>query len=96
MSYWKTRIGAVVTILLSAFFIHYDWHLLNSEGKYYPKLAVFGPVGVIGGMYLLLFPSKAGKPQTTKDKVLAIVVLLIGVAFGVVNLFLLDPGFFGR
>jgi hypothetical protein len=60
------------------------------------KLAAFGPVGVVGGLFILLFPGKAGKPETTKDKILVLLVFVIGLAAGLCNWYLMDPGFFGR
>jgi hypothetical protein len=96
MRYLKARIFAVVLILVSLGLIYYNWHQLWEEGRYSMKLAQFGPVGVIGGLYLLLFPSLGGKPTTTKEKVLGIVVLVIGMLVGLINWYLMDPGFFGR
>jgi hypothetical protein len=60
------------------------------------KLATFGPVVGIGGFYLLLFPSRAGKPNTTAEKIAVLIVLGIGLAAGLINWYLMDPGFFGR
>jgi len=51
---------------------------------------------IIGGLYLLLVPSGAGKPTTTKEKVVGMIVFAIGLAAGLVNWYLMDPGFFGR
>jgi hypothetical protein len=68
---------------------------LTAEGVYSMKLAAFGPVGVVGGLFLLLFPGKFGKPQTTKDKIIALVVLGVGLVVGVYNWYLMDPGYFG-
>jgi hypothetical protein len=60
------------------------------------KLAAFGPVVGIGGIYLLMFPSQAGKPTTTKQKITVLLVLVIGMLAGLVNWYLMDPAFFGR
>jgi hypothetical protein len=43
-----------------------------------------------------MFPSKFGKPTTTVDKLITLVVFVIGLAAGLVNWYLMDPGFFGR
>jgi hypothetical protein len=37
----------------------------------------------------------AGKPNTTKEKVIVFAVFAIGLLAGLVNWFLMDPGFFG-
>ena len=36
-----------------------------------------------------------GKPNTTKEKIIVLVVFVIGILAGLVNWFLMDPGFFG-
>jgi len=95
MSYIKQRIIAILLILFSAAMIWYGWYRLREEGVYSLKMATFAPVGVIGGMFLLFFPSFGGKPTTTKQKVIVFVVFAIGLVAGLVNWCLMDPGFFG-
>ena len=92
----KTRIFALILILVCIGLVYYNWRQLLSEGRYSMKLAAFGPVGIIGGVYLLLFPSMGGKPTTAKEKIIALTVFLIGLVAGLVNWYLMDPGFFGR
>jgi hypothetical protein len=96
MRYIKARIFALVLILVCGGLIYYNWHQLLQDGSYSIKLATFGPVGIIGGLFLLLFPSMGGKPTTTKEKLLALMVLGIGMGAGLINWYLMDPGFFGR
>ena len=96
MRHVKARLLAVVIILVFAGLIYYNWHQLNNEGRYSLKLAAFGPVGVVGGLFLLLFPAKGGRPETTRDKISALLVFGIGLAAGLLNWYLMDPGFFGR
>ena len=96
MKYLKARLLAVVIIVICAGLMYYNWQQLTSEGEYSLKLAAFGPVGVVGGLFLLLFPGKGGRPETTKDKVIALVVFGVGLAAGLLNWYLMDPGFFGR
>ena len=95
MAYLKVRLFALVLILLFAGMVYYNWHQLQSDGKYSMKMAAFGPVGIVGGLFLLLVPSKVGKPQTLADKLLVIGVFVVGLAAGLVNWYLMDPGFFG-
>jgi hypothetical protein len=76
--------------------IYYNWQQLTGEGSYSVKLAAFGPVGVMGGLFLLLFPGKGGRPETAKDKVIALLVFVFGLMAGLYNWYLMDPGFFGR
>ncbi len=92
----KMRIFAVVLMLVGAFLVYYNWSQLWREGTYSMKLASFGPVVIVGGFFLLLVPSLAGKPTTAKEKVIVLLVLVVGLAAGLVNWFLMDPGFFGR
>jgi hypothetical protein len=75
--------------------IYYGWYQLRTEGAYYIKMATFAPVGVVGGIFMLLFPGMGGKPNTTKQKVIVLVVFVIGLLAGLVNWYLMDPGFFG-
>jgi len=96
MEHLKTRLFAVAIIVVCVGLIYYNWQQLHSEGRYSMKLAAFGPVGVVGGLFLLLFPGKGGKPETTKDKLVAMLIFGFGLAAGLYNWFLMDPGFFGR
>jgi len=91
----KTRVFALVLILVSIGLIYYNWRQLLNEGSYSLKLAAFGPVGVVGGLFLLLFPSMGGRPTNAKEKIIALLVLAIGMVAGLINWYLMDPGFFG-
>ena len=95
MSYLKQRLIALLLILFSAAMVYYGWYRLREEGVYNLKMAAFAPLGVIGGIFLLIFPSLGGKPTTTKQKVVVFVVFAVGLVAGLVNWFLMDPGFFG-
>jgi NhaP-type Na+/H+ or K+/H+ antiporter len=95
MHHVKARLLAVVIILIFTGLSYYNWHQLSTEGRYSLKLAAFGPVGIIGGIFLLLFPEKGGKPETTKDKIIALLVFAVGLVAGLFNWYLMDPGFFG-
>jgi hypothetical protein len=92
----KVRLLAIVLILVFAGFTYLAWHELLTTGRYSLKMAAFAPVGIVGGLFLLAFPTKAGKPQTTGDKVIVLVVFAIGILVGFVNWYLMDPGFFRR
>ncbi len=92
----KARLLAVGLILVSVGLIYYNWHQLQQEGRYSMKLAAFGPLLTIGGLFLLLFPSMGGKPRNAKEKIVALLVFGVGLAAGLVNWYLMDPGFFGH
>lgn len=96
MRHFKARLFAVALILVSIGLIYYNWHQLLQEHEYSLKLAAFAPLCAIGGLYLLIFPSAGGKPTTAKEKIIALIVFAIGLAAGLVNWYLMDPGFFGR
>ena len=96
MPSFKARIFAVLLILVSIGLIYYNWRQLLQEQKYSMKLAAFAPVCVVGGLYLLIFPSKAGKPTTAKEKIIVLIIFGIGLVAGLANWYLMDPAFFGR
>ncbi|MEK6336822.1 MAG: hypothetical protein AABM67_17995 [Acidobacteriota bacterium] len=96
MQHLKARILGLVLIVISVALIYVNWRQLLQEGRYSMKLAAFGPVVGIGGLFLLIVPTMAGKPTTTKEKIIALAVIIIGLAAGLVNWYLMDPAFFGR
>ncbi|HEY0170996.1 MAG TPA: hypothetical protein VGB98_08230 [Pyrinomonadaceae bacterium] len=96
MSHWKARLLGAALVLLFAGMTYYNWGQLQSEGHYSMKMATFGPLGVVGGIFMLLFPSKGGRPETTGDKLIVLLVFAFGAAAGLLNWYLMDPGFFGR
>lgn len=68
MAILKMRFFALVLILVSAGLIYYNWHQLLQEHPYSMKLAAFAPLCMIGGLYLLIFPSKGGKAHNCEGK----------------------------
>jgi len=92
----KARLLAIILIAVFAGFTYYGWHQLRTEGRYSLKLAAFAPVGIVGGLFLLIFPARAGKPVTTGDKITVVIVFAIGLVAGLCNWYLMDPGFFHR
>lgn len=96
MRHVKARLLAVLLILLSIGLTYYNWRQLLQDHQYSVKIATFGPVIGIGGLFLMIFPAMAGKPTTAKEKIIVVGVLLIGMAAGLVNWYLMDPGFFGK
>ena len=96
MRHLKARLFAILLILLSLGLVYYNWRQLWQDGSYSMKLASFGPVVGIGGIFLLLFPARAGKPTTTLEKITVLLLFVFGMLVGLVNWYLMDPGFFGR
>ena len=93
--YLKQRLFAIALIVGFVGLTYYNWHQLWNEGEYSLKLAAFGPLGVVGGFFMLLFPTMLGKPNTTQERVIVFIVFIVGIVAGLINWFLMDPGFFG-
>ena len=96
MSFIKARLLGFVLIVVSVGLVYLGWYQLINEGRYSMKVAAFGPVVGVGGIFLMIFPSMAGKPTTAKEKIIVLAVLVIGLLAGLINWCLMDPGFFGR
>ncbi len=96
MAHLKIRGFALLLMLVSGGLTYYNWYQLQNEGSYSLKLATFGPVGVIGGLFMLFFPAYIGKPTTTREKVVTMTVFGLGLTAGLVNLYLMNPQMFGR
>lgn len=96
MNYVKPRLLYLGLIVVSIGLIYYNWHQLLLTHKYSMKIAAFAPLCGVGGLVLMAFPAMAGKPTTTKEKTIGVIVFAIGLVAGLINWYLIDPGFFGR
>jgi hypothetical protein len=96
MKHFKTRILAVILTVGSAVLVYYNWQQLLQHREYSTKLAAFAPVVGIGGLFLLFFPAIVGKPETGREKLIVMLVFVIGLAAGLYNWYLMDPVFFGK
>ena len=67
----KFRLFALAIVAISAGATYYNWMQLNTKGQYSMKMAVFAPIGVVGGIFLLLSPTSGGVPNSTASKVIA-------------------------
>lgn len=94
MRHLKARLLGLAIIGVFVALLYIQWRELKEEGRYSVKIAGLAPLGVLGGLFVLLFPSKAGKPETAADKLLVLMVFILGMAAGALNLYLMDPGFF--
>jgi len=92
----KSRILGLALLVLGIGLVYINWHQLLKDGSYSLKMAAFGPLVGVGGLFLVFFPSMGGKPNTAKEKIILLIVFVIGLAAGLVNWYLMDPGFFGR
>ena len=93
--YIKQRLFAVLLILISIALIYYGWYQLRTEGVYSLRMAAFSPLIGVGGIFLIFFPSMFGKPETTKEKLIVMAVFVVGIIAGLINWYLMDPGYFG-
>ena len=93
--YIKQRLFAVVLIVLSIALVYYGWYRLWNEGVYSLRMATFSPLIGVGGIFLLFFPSMFGRPDTTKEKIIVFTVFIVGLIAGLINWYLMDPGYFG-
>lgn len=93
--YIKQRLFAIALIAGFTALTYYNWHQLWQTSEYSLKLAAFGPLGIVGGVFLLIFPTMIGKPDTAREKIIIFAVFGLGIIAGLINWFLMDPGFFG-
>lgn len=96
MIHFKTRFLALILIIISVVLVYYNWQELLQQRQYSMKLATFAPLVGVGGVFLLVFPAMVGKPETFREKIIVMTVLIVGLLAGLYNLYLMDPGFFGR
>ncbi len=92
----KTRLFGIVIFAVFSVLVYYNWTQAAAGGQYSPKLAAFGPLGLIGGLFIILFPSKVGKPETLMGKIVIFSLFIVSMALGLLNWYWIDPGFFGR
>lgn len=93
--YIKQRLFGLILIIAFVGLTYYNWHQLWEQGEYSLKMAAFGPLGVVGGVFLVLFPTMGGKPNSTRERIAVLAVFVVGIIAGLVNWYLMDPGYFG-
>ncbi|MFT3895715.1 MAG: hypothetical protein QM730_29185 [Anaerolineales bacterium] len=94
MGYWKVRLFALVLIAVGVGLVYMNWQDALTKGTYDLRLAAFGPLIMVGGIFLFFFPTKIGRPETTMDKIIVMLVFGIGLAAGFYNWYLMDPHYF--
>ena len=92
----KIRLFAVALIVVGSGLVYVNWQDLLHAQKYSTKIAAFAPLCAVAGLFLLGFPEFAGKPNTTKEKIVGALVFVVGLIAGLVNWYLMDPRFLGR
>lgn len=94
MGLWVVRLFGLAASVGSAALIYYNWQQLLADNTYSFRIAGLAPLGIVMGLYITLFPTKIGRPETLLDKFMAIFVMVIGAAAGFYNWYLMDPGKF--
>jgi hypothetical protein len=95
MNYLKGRLFAIALIVVGSGLVYVNWQDLLHAHKYSTKIAAFAPLCAVAGLFLLAFPQFSGKPNTTNEKLVGAIVFVVGLLAGLVNWYLMDPGFFG-
>lgn len=90
----KQRIYALILTLVSAGVLYSTWYDAQHSGSYYLKAAAFAPVGIIDGIFLMIFPQFGGKPETGRAKVIVLSIFAVGLLAGLYNWYLIDPSNF--
>ncbi len=96
MNHLKIRLFAVALVVIGAGLVYVNWRELLHAHKYSTKIAAFAPLCVVAGLFLIAFPGFSGKPNTTQEKLVGALVLVIGLLAGLLNWYWMDPRFFGR
>ncbi len=90
----KQRIAAIFITLTSIGILLETRFEAQHGGRYFLKAAAFTPLGIVGGIFLIFFPQFFGKPETTREKLVALAIFVVGLAFGLVNWYSIDPQVF--
>ena len=94
MGLWIIRLFGLGAGLFAAGLIYYNWQQLLRDGTYSFRIAGIAPIFVLLGLYIMIFPTKIGRPETALDKFMAILLVVIGAAAGAYNWYMMDPGSF--
>jgi hypothetical protein len=94
---WRTSLLGLAMIAMGAGGWWYNWHLAANTGEFYIKLCVLGPLGILGGILMMLRPDWAGPIRSDSTRAhktaLAAVLGLMVVASGI-DFYLLKSGRF--
>lgn len=85
----KERLTFAAAIMGGIAMTAYNWYKLTSEHSYYEMMALGGPVCVLLGLAGLFLP----RSKNRQDSVIYWVIVVIGLALGGVNAYLMDHYF---
>ena len=84
-----SRPGAILFLLFFIALGFYNWHSLLTRRYYYPKMAFLTPLGILMFSVLAVSPGFIHRPRDTKYKVQMWILLIVGLALGALNFYLL-------
>jgi hypothetical protein len=90
---WPARLFGLAMILAGIGGWFYNHHLAATEGEFYVRLCVFSPLGVLGGLLMLLRPEWSGPPKKDSpraQKVSLFAILGIMTVFSGLDLYSLN------
>ena len=87
------RLFGLAVALLSFGGIYYNWHIALNEQRYMLKLAFIAPMGLLAGLFVMIFPHLSGKPEGGKMKLGVWIGFAVCAAAGALNWYLLSGGF---
>ena len=96
MKYVRVRMVLLGFILCMVGLVYYEWHRALQTFHYSPKVAFVGPLAITLGLYVLILPTRLGKPSSAGEIKESLAVMVLGTMAGLVNLYLMDPSMFGR
>ncbi len=75
---WRARLVGLVAIAIGVGGWWYNWHLAATEGQFYIKLCILGPLGLAGGILMLVRPEWAGplRSDSTRAHKIALIAVL--------------------
>ena len=89
----KKRIVLTIWLAIVGFAgMWWNWHLVHSDGSYYPKLAMISPACLVFAIYFIFVPQDPfGKPEWSAKSIIALVV---SVLLGLGNWYAISNGYY--
>ena len=100
---WIVRLFGLAIAALSYWLVNSQWTDFYADGTFSLRYVVVGPIGIVMGIFLFLFPKFVGVSEKTSEKIIVsfvfllgiAAVFLLGIAAGLYNLYLMDPSKLG-
>lgn len=80
----RVRLFAALGIAIGIAAVWFNWHVRTTDGYFYIKLTILGPLGVFGGLLMLFRPQWTGpiRPDSTREHKIALGLLIALSAIG--------------